>query len=118
MLLLSLQASDKEKRELWPFMRQSVQNQDQVSTSPLPPPLFDRRAYPGEGGGWDLNLTWLEWEIWTGNVKSFQRNTSVIYFNMEAFRHLNTNFGPGEKIEHTNLQIETLKLKFRSPLLP
>ena len=82
------------------------------------PPLFDRRAYPGEGGGWDLNLTWLEWEIWTGNVKSFQRNTSVIYFNMEAFRHLNTNFGPGEKIEHTNLQIETLKLKFRSPLLP
>lgn len=37
---------------------------------------------------------------------------------MEAFRHLNTNFGPGEKIEHTNLQIETLKLKFRSPLLP
>lgn len=50
MLLLSLQASDKEKRELWPFMRQSVQNQDQVSTSPLPP-LFDRRAYTGEGGG-------------------------------------------------------------------
>ena len=39
----------------------SVQNQDQVSTSP--PPLFDRRACPGEGGGWDLNLTWLEWEI-------------------------------------------------------
>ena len=117
MLLLSLQASDKEKRELRPFMRQSVQNQDQVLTSPLPP-LFDRRAYPGEGGGWDLNLTWLEWEIWTGNVKSFQRYTSVIYFNMEAFRHLNTNFGPGEKIEHTNLQIETLKLKFRSPLLP
>ena len=48
MLLLSLQASDKEKRELWPFMRQSVQNQDQVSTSP---PIFDRRACPGEGGG-------------------------------------------------------------------
>ena len=47
MLLLSLQASDKEKRELWPFMRQSVQNQDQVSTSP---PLFDHRACPGEGG--------------------------------------------------------------------
>ena len=116
MLLLSLQASDKEKRELWPFMRQSVQNQDQVSTSP-PPSCTVVRAR-GWGGGWDLNLTWLEWEIWTGNVKSFQRNTSVMYFNMEAFRYLYTNFGPGEKIEHTNLQIETLKLKFRSPLLP
>ena len=117
MLLLSLQASDKEKRELWPFMRQSVQNQDQVLTSPLPPPSLIVVRTQGRGG-WDLNLTWLEWEIWTGNVKSFQRNTSVIYFNMEAFRHLNTNFGLGEKIEHTNLQIETLKLKFRSPLLP
>ena len=59
MLLLSLQASDKEKRELWPFMRQSVQNQDQVSTSPLPP-LFDRRAYPGEGGGGGI-WTWPGW---------------------------------------------------------
>lgn len=84
---------------------------------PPPPSLTVVRAR-GRGGGWDLNLTWLEWEIWTGNVKSFQRNTSVMYFNMEAFRYLNTNFGPGEKIEHTNLQIETLKLKFRSPLLP
>lgn len=60
-LLLSLQASDKEKRELWPFMRQSVQNQDQVSTSPPPPPLWPSCVPGGEGGGWDLNLTWLEW---------------------------------------------------------
>lgn len=50
MLLLSLQSSDKEKRELWPFMRQSVQNQDQVSTSPLPPSLTVVRTR-GRGGG-------------------------------------------------------------------
>ena len=95
----------------------SSKSRSSLNFSPPPPSLIVVRTQ-GRGGGWDLNLTWLEWEIWTGNVKSFQWNTSVIYFNMEAFRHLNTNFGPGEKIEHTNLQIETLKLKFRSPLLP
>ena len=31
------------------------------SQLPPLPPLFDRRACPGERGGWDLNLTWLEW---------------------------------------------------------
>ena len=80
MLLLSLQASDKEKRELWPFMRQSVQNQDQVSTSPLPPSLTVVRTRGRGGGG-----IWT-WPGWSGKsepeMSSLSNGIQVLYISI------------------------------------
>ena len=52
----------------------------QHPSPPDNPRVFDCLPCPGVE---NLNLTWVEWEIWSGGEKSFQRNTRVL---MKAFK--------------------------------
>ena len=62
----------------------------------------------------NLNLAWLGWKIWTltgSGVKSFQRKTRVLYFNMVMFKGKELTLA-SERLIRKGLQ--GLSLKTRS----
>ena len=56
--------------------------------TPPPPPRHPTDTWSSSVPvGWGyLNFAWLGWGIWTGSVKSFQRNATITSLNIEAFK--------------------------------